>query len=194
MHKKLFKILFLCGILALSLAITFADGFDDQGNPNDPNENESANACFEEGSMDGKCVTNWEWECGWYLIRFEYGLLSREDFPAGCASLLPPLPLSAAPIDNCLARNDRYDFNPRGQIGSASAPGVLANDACSQVVSNTGVVLLQGVSVSSLVVNSDGSFSYRSSDPDTIFTFTYTTENGSIATVTIYHDIGYVIP
>ncbi len=64
---------------------------DDAGNVNDPAENDRANACYEDGSLAGKCDTDWEWTCGWYLIRFEYGSISREEFPGGCASLLPPI-------------------------------------------------------------------------------------------------------
>jgi hypothetical protein len=57
-------------------------GSDDRGNPNDPRTNERANACFEGGSMAGKCDAVNEWEAGWYLIRFETGLISREQVPA----------------------------------------------------------------------------------------------------------------
>jgi len=64
---------------------------DDQGNVNDPGENDRANACYDDGSMAGKCETDWEWECGWYFIRFEYGSLSRDNFPGWCASLLPAI-------------------------------------------------------------------------------------------------------
>jgi hypothetical protein len=89
--KKLLYIVLL--MLSLSVAV---QALDDQGNPNDPTINERANACYEDGSMAGKCDTQWEWEAGWYLIRFEYGLISREDFPAQYAILLPPLPVEEA--------------------------------------------------------------------------------------------------
>lgn len=77
--------------LLLSSQLVFAVvGYDDQGNPNDPNENERANACFDGGSIEGKCETSWEWECGWYLIQFDYNLIDREVFPTWCVTLLPP--------------------------------------------------------------------------------------------------------
>jgi hypothetical protein len=85
MYKKLLLIVLILSFSALAFAL------DDEGNPNDPNDNDRANACYEGGSMAGKCDTDWEWEAGWYLIRFEYGLISREDFPAQYAILLPRL-------------------------------------------------------------------------------------------------------
>jgi len=75
-------------VLALSL-IVGVQALDDDGNPNDPNDNSRANACYEGGSMAGKCDTPEEWEAGWYLIRFEYGLISREDFPSYFSWALP---------------------------------------------------------------------------------------------------------
>ena len=42
--------------------------------------------------MEGKCEIEWNWTCGWYLIRFEYGIFQREQVPDGCAGLLPPVP------------------------------------------------------------------------------------------------------
>lgn len=38
------------------------------------------NACFSGGVMEGKCDTDWEWMCGYYLARWQ----------ANCISLLPP--------------------------------------------------------------------------------------------------------
>jgi hypothetical protein len=82
---------FLLVLLVFSTSI-LALALDDQGNPNDPNDNDRANACYDDGSMAGKCLTDLDWEAGWYFIRFEYGLLSREEIPAQYAVLLPPLP------------------------------------------------------------------------------------------------------
>lgn len=70
---------------------------------NDPRINDDANACYEDGTLAGRCDTSdvdgdgdiddddraWIWAAGWHLIRWEYGLVSREqvDF---FASILPP--------------------------------------------------------------------------------------------------------
>jgi hypothetical protein len=86
MLKKLFFVLVVLSFSALGFAQ------DDQGNPNEPTINDHANACYEGGSMAGRCTTAWDWEAGWYLIRFEYGMISREDFPAQYAIVLEPLP------------------------------------------------------------------------------------------------------
>lgn len=88
MRKHLFLFTVLIIALILSSIAIFAQE-DDQGNPNDPNNNDRANACYEEGSMESKCHTEWEWICGWYMIRFDTGIFSREEVPATCASLLP---------------------------------------------------------------------------------------------------------
>ena len=48
---------------------------DGQGNANNPVTNQNANACFWGGSLGGMCDTQWEWECGWGVIRVEYGMI-----------------------------------------------------------------------------------------------------------------------
>ena len=93
-------------VLGLLLAVTAVLAADDEGNPNDPTENDRANACYEGGSLEGKCdqtdmdrdgtVEDWEieamWECGWYLIRYEYALIPRDTVPGTCTPALPPEP------------------------------------------------------------------------------------------------------
>ncbi|MFN8377652.1 MAG: hypothetical protein U0452_03175 [Anaerolineae bacterium] len=96
------KILKLCLVFVFALLVVngliaaVGAGVDDQGNPNDPAVNERANACYAGGTMDGKCTNELEWQCSWYLIRFETGMISRAEFPAACAGLLPELPSPAA--------------------------------------------------------------------------------------------------
>lgn len=87
------------------------------------------------------------------------------------------------------AVDDVFDLHPGSADGSASAPGVLANDTCTRVVSNTSGVVTQGRSLEQLVVNEDGSFSYIADAAGTSFTFTYTTETGETATVTVNHNL-----
>ena len=89
------RITFALVILVISLIIVtvvFAvPGFDDRGNPNDPRVNERANACYEGAILEGKCHTQAEWDAGWYLIRFQFGLLGRDDIPEVYHWVLPPL-------------------------------------------------------------------------------------------------------
>jgi len=83
------SLLALITILSFS-AIKAADSVDDHGNLNDPAINDRANACFEGGSLEGKCDSDLLWQAGWYLIRFEHGLLTRADFPRWLIWSLPP--------------------------------------------------------------------------------------------------------
>jgi len=94
MKAKISFILIVVLTICLSAVLVVAEGTDDQGNPNDPTNNNRANACYEGGSMEDKCDTNWEWVCGWYIIRLDSGIYSRDEIPAFCDSLLPALPES----------------------------------------------------------------------------------------------------
>ena len=94
-------------MLLITSLVVFAS--DDKGNPNEPADNDRANACYEDGSMAGKCDTQWEWECGWYLIRFESGMISPDTFPAGCGSVLP-LDVVTAPSIGCQLFTGTYVF------------------------------------------------------------------------------------
>src|SRR5687768_16715010 len=92
MLRKGFILLFV--FILSSLAI-----LAQEDSPNDPNVNEDANACFESGNMAGRCNIDfnhngvvddyeiaWAWECGWYLIRYDYGIFS--EIPERCQHLL----------------------------------------------------------------------------------------------------------
>jgi hypothetical protein len=58
-------------------------------NRNDPTRSWTANACFPGGSLAGTCDTVEEWIAGWFLIRYEHGLISLEDFPRRYRWILP---------------------------------------------------------------------------------------------------------
>lgn len=75
-------------LIAVSVVFALA-GFDDQGSTNDPRANERANACYDGGTLAGQCDTQAEWDAGWYLIRFEYGLFGCDQFPAAFAWAKP---------------------------------------------------------------------------------------------------------
>jgi hypothetical protein len=85
---------------------------------NDPNDNPDANACFEGGAMEGKCNQDidgdgvvedfevlWAWQCGWYMVRYDYEIYSRDEIPGACDTLLPALPERTAE-DNCYILRD----------------------------------------------------------------------------------------
>jgi hypothetical protein len=100
----MFRRLLTLSVLILALVVIgSAFAADDAPLANDPNVNPAANACFAGGTLEGRCnpvdangdgqfsteEIQWGWIGGWYLIRFEYGLLSRANFPAEYAYLLP---------------------------------------------------------------------------------------------------------
>lgn len=80
--------LFLIGI-AMIAALIIGLQITAFSQNNDPNEEIDSNACYAGGSMEGKCVTEEDWEAGWYVIRYEYGLISAEDFPDWLKWALP---------------------------------------------------------------------------------------------------------
>ncbi len=93
------RLLILIFITVITSSLIFAEfGYDDQGVINDPQINERANACYEGGTLEGMCDSQLLWDAGWYLIRFEFGLLSREEIPDWLTWILPqeivPQPLA----------------------------------------------------------------------------------------------------
>lgn len=93
------KLMIVIVVFTLASAV-LAQGVDDRGNPNDPAVNDRANACFEGGTLEGRCnqdfnddgvvddqETWWVWTCGWYLIRYENGM--EDAVPGWCESVLP---------------------------------------------------------------------------------------------------------
>lgn len=98
MKRPLILVVLVVSLLLPALFIRAAVGVDDRGNPNDPAVNPRANACYTGGSLEGKCHTEVEWVAGWYLIRFESGILSRDEVPEDYQWVLPDVPvLNSAP-------------------------------------------------------------------------------------------------
>lgn len=87
--KRVFALILTAALFILSLGVMAAQ---DEPLPNDPNVNEAANACLEGGTLAGKC---WEdadmWNTGWYLIRYQYGMIDRAIFPDQHKWSLPSL-------------------------------------------------------------------------------------------------------
>jgi hypothetical protein len=97
--KKRVAILVLLLLSIFPISMIFSNpGFDDRGNANDPALNPRANACYEGGVMENKCTTDWDWNCGWYLIRFDAGMIARAAFPPACTGLLSAAPAVSTPV------------------------------------------------------------------------------------------------
>jgi hypothetical protein len=128
MQTSFFKTLL---ILVLAFLVIFgAQALDDNGNPNNPNENPNSNACYEDGSMAGKCDTPEKWEAGWYLIRFEYGLISRENFPSYFSWALPEEVQEDSAPANCFT-NGTYSLLYNGNSGSLNNFTIYNSTDCT---------------------------------------------------------------
>lgn len=112
-------------ILALAVITTLGVmAEDDEGNPNDPRENERANACYEGGVMEDKCDTNWEWTCGWYVIRYNYQMIGEEGVPETCESLItPPFSMQCSYIVE--QQNDQFTININATWPPVEGQGTL---------------------------------------------------------------------
>ncbi len=94
-----------CALIVLATHVVMA-GVPTTAEENNPFTNEEANACYMGGTWEGQCgnvdvnrdgvVEQWEsdytYTVGWYLIRFEFDIISREDFPVEYSWALPPKP------------------------------------------------------------------------------------------------------
>ncbi|MEO1644352.1 MAG: hypothetical protein AAFR67_04150 [Chloroflexota bacterium] len=89
-HLLLLSISFFIGIMLISAQDV---GVDDQGNPNDPTINDRANACYTDPRFLNQCDTSIEWVCGYFVIRYDYGLLDSQALETvGCGVYLPSEP------------------------------------------------------------------------------------------------------
>lgn len=72
-------------ITLIVLLLTVSSVYSQQGN-----ESPTDNVCNPNGALDGKCDSEWEWACGWYLARFYEGTISS--VPSYCQILVDTLP------------------------------------------------------------------------------------------------------
>lgn len=94
----------IVGLSAVIILLFVANSLTQENtdSSNHPDNNEDANACYEGGTMAGRCnddsngdgivsqeEIDWAWRCGWYLIRYETGIYERDELPADCIILLP---------------------------------------------------------------------------------------------------------
>jgi hypothetical protein len=135
--------------LILLVFSAFAAVAQDNESSNDPRVNENANACFAGGTMEGKCNVDfdgngtvdeyevtWAWECGWYIIRVNAGMISSTQMPERCQTLLP--------ADTCfstsLGVSFRYSGNPNepgnvvGYLGAGCASDFTLSGANSVLI------------------------------------------------------------
>lgn len=114
---KFIKFLIMVLVLALGALLIAAQDTDTPLAPD-------ANACYAGGSMEGKCDTEWEWDCGWYAIRYERGIYSADEMPERCESLLPsePIVIPAVPAVEATEEVDPCVVDSRPIMGRIDTP------------------------------------------------------------------------
>lgn len=86
------RVLFIVPLFMLLIIFIGVITAQDETLPNDPFVNPDANACFAGGSWEGKCGDDLEmWQAGWYLIRWEKGIIAEDDIPDQYKWILPPV-------------------------------------------------------------------------------------------------------
>jgi hypothetical protein len=84
------RIFLLLALAALAISMMAVYAFEPTTlAENDPRINPDANACFVGGSMVGKCDSDLLWNAGWYLLRFEQGLITEGQVPDQYKWILP---------------------------------------------------------------------------------------------------------
>lgn len=89
-------------LLILLIGASMVSAEDDlTPKPGTPADNECypGGVLYREENQDG-CPTLWYWKAGWYLARYNRGLISRDDFPKEFESVLPPLQKPVYPCWN----------------------------------------------------------------------------------------------
>lgn len=105
------------------------------------------NACNEGGPMAGKCDTEWEWECGYYLARWLSGggWSGTYTMPATCVLVLPPRPpvivveapassgpaALVFPVGGCLFNGQQFYFDFAGSYFLPAGSPVYDDNLCT---------------------------------------------------------------
>jgi hypothetical protein len=174
--KKLWLILIVV-LLAVPLAVHAQESVPD-------------NACYEGGSMEGNCTTEWHWTCGWYLARYEVGIFSRGQVPQTCQVLLAPQVFAAGATLDVVVCDGRYvvvlrnspyaddydllvdDDNFDGSAfdyGTCSGLEIHGNDLANIISGGSGRDLILGYGGNDVLSGGDGRDRIRGGDgADTI--------------------------
>lgn len=104
------------------------------------------NACYTGGVMEGKCDTDWEWTCGYYLARWISAgeWFGNYPMPTSCASLLPPPPMGSAVTLTLTSVCLTSGFGPflfTGTPNSSPNGGFYSTAGC------TGILIVEGTLV-----------------------------------------------
>lgn len=126
--------------VVLMIFISALTNAEETPNPLDPRTNENANACYQGGSMDGRCQNALHWNAGWYLIRWEFMLMTREDVPLIYAWVLPPLKadgsdagLPSFPSVGCVMSDSGLYVNFKGGYSLPPGSPIYTNAGCTNL-------------------------------------------------------------
>lgn len=112
------KTLFIMGLLVALTVIPINGTFAQEGTTD--------NWCYPGGPWaDGRCQTDWHWNCGWYMAHYESGDLSRAQVEkTDCRSLLPPAPKTF----RCLISGEFYPvtFDATAVINGADPNNIVS--------------------------------------------------------------------
>lgn len=135
---------------------------DDQGTDNNPATNPRANACYADGTMATQCDTEWEWKCGWYLIRYETGVIDQANFPTDCTVLLPAEVPPVNIISGCLPHMNRFVNFTGAEYLPIGSPSYTDNACTVQNGTTTKVVVytLNGQGVANALCATYSSYNY----------------------------------
>ncbi|MCB9450509.1 MAG: hypothetical protein H6672_03670 [Anaerolineaceae bacterium] len=99
MHKFISVIIIALLFSGLTVSVLAQDGASDYCTTNLDDGSglpecytSADNECYAGGVFEAKCDSPWMWNAGWYLARFNQGLISRADFPDFYRGVLPPEP------------------------------------------------------------------------------------------------------
>ncbi len=152
-------------LLVLLMGMTWVYADDSTPKPGTPEDNECnpGGVLYREENQDG-CPNLWYWKAGWFLARFNRGLISREDFPKEFESVLPPLNKDENSLKTiCGSGLDDSDlwigcFNS-DQTGSETVNGdledyvVFVNNSSECPLSFNGVSWTTGVDTGSYIID-----------------------------------------
>lgn len=143
-------------LLVLLMGMTWVYADDSTPKPGTPEDNECnpGGVLYREENQDG-CPNLWYWKAGWFLARFNRGLISREDFPKEFESVLPPLNKDENPLKTICGtgfegRNEWHGCFNSDQTGSETANGFLSDYVVFVNNSNDCPLSFNGVSWSGL--------------------------------------------
>lgn len=144
--KKLFfvvaMLMLVSGVMLMSATPTYAEE-PAVGTPED-------NACNPGGVMEGKCDTDWEWGCGYYLARWisAGGWGGNYAMNTDCVSLLPPVPVVAVTEDGSVAGVDAAQVAAIIEICKIFGGGeycLYSNQTGTQATVATGVIFADSI-------------------------------------------------